>query len=191
MSRANLLAAKPRPTRTAAPWSHVFLTRLGWMGITVGQQGLTRLTFGHDEPAAAIAALGDDAAELRARPTAPAADWVARLKRFATGDRVDLSAIPVDWPSMTPFQRRVYERCRRIRPGETLSYAEMATAVGSPHAARAVGNCMARNPVPLVVPCHRVVGSGGGLGGFSAPGGLSTKSRLLAMEQGRKAASVR
>jgi methylated-DNA-[protein]-cysteine S-methyltransferase len=81
-----------------------------------------------------------------------------------------------------PFHRRVYDVARTIPPGATLSYGNLAARLGQPGAARAVGQAMRRNPFPLVVPCHRVVASGGRIGGFSANGGIATKLRLLAIE---------
>ena len=88
----------------------------------------------------------------------------------------------IDLGWTTEFQRRVIRRCRRIPYGKTATYGQIASAAGSPGAARAVGSCMAANRFPLIVPCHRVVRSGGGIGAFSAPGGTRTKRRLLAME---------
>ena len=82
----------------------------------------------------------------------------------------------------SPFHRKVYEVVRAIRPGETRTYGEVARAAGRPGAARSVGNAMARNPVCLFIPCHRVVGTAG-LGGYSAAGGLATKRRLLDRER--------
>jgi methylated-DNA-[protein]-cysteine S-methyltransferase len=84
----------------------------------------------------------------------------------------------------TPFMRRVYEVVRRIPAGKTLSYGEVAEAAGRPGAARAVGSAMAKNPVCLFIPCHRVVGASG-LGGFSSPGGLAQKRLLLDLERRR------
>jgi len=92
-----------------------------------------------------------------------------------------LSALPpLDLASGTPFQQAVWSALRRIAPGATQSYAEIARAVGSPGAARAVGQACGANPIPLLVPCHRVLASGGQLGGFS--GGLDWKQKLLARE---------
>ena len=85
----------------------------------------------------------------------------------------------------TPFTRRIYEVVRRIPAGETLSYGEVADAAGRPGAARAVGSAMAKNPVCLFIPCHRVVGASG-LGGYSSPGGLAQKKQLLDLERRRR-----
>jgi methylated-DNA-[protein]-cysteine S-methyltransferase len=86
--------------------------------------------------------------------------------------------------SLTEFQKDVLKACRRIPPGRTLTYGQLAEKLGHPRAARAVGNALARNPVPLVVPCHRVVAGGGKFGGFSAEAGVPLKKRLLALEAG-------
>jgi methylated-DNA-[protein]-cysteine S-methyltransferase len=105
------------------------------------------------------------------------------------GARVDLSAVPVDLTLVEAFDRRVYALAREIVPGETRTYGELARALGEPDA-RAVGVALARNPVPLVVPCHRVVAADGGLGGFSAPGGVATKRRLLEIEGAGRAQTL-
>lgn len=93
-----------------------------------------------------------------------------------------LSAIRLDLSGQGPFCRRVYELARAIPAGETVTYGELAARAGEPGAARAVGQAMARNPFPLIVPCHRVMAAHGGAGGFSARGGVATKFRLLRIE---------
>jgi methylated-DNA-[protein]-cysteine S-methyltransferase len=149
----------------------------------VGRDGLLQeLTFGHPSPQSAVESLyttlGGEAEE---------ADWnsslVARLEAYASGTRDDFLDVQVDLGPLTPFRRRVVEACRRIPFGETTTYKTLAEAAGSPAAARAVGRCMATNRIPLVIPCHRVVGCGGQLHGFSALGGLDMKRRLLEMER--------
>jgi len=90
--------------------------------------------------------------------------------------------VDFDLQGVTDFQRRVLDACATIDYGETLTYGRLASLVNRPRAARAVGGAMARNPLPLVIPCHRVVASGNRLGGFSAEHGVSLKLRLLAME---------
>ena len=115
--------------------------------------------------------------------------WVILLSRdlqaYARGQAVDLNqwAGRVDLTGQPPFRRRVYQALLRVPRGETRTYGQLAAEAGSPGAARAVGNAMACNRYPLIVPCHRVVGAAGSLGGYSAPGGLSTKRLLLAVEQ--------
>jgi methylated-DNA-[protein]-cysteine S-methyltransferase len=90
--------------------------------------------------------------------------------------------VALDLTHLSAFQNRVVRNCRRISRGRVRSYGELAAAAGSPGAARAVGSVMARNRFPIIVPCHRVVASGGSLGGFSARDGVSMKRRMLEME---------
>ena len=159
----------------------VFPSDLGWMAAVVADGVVKQLSFGHPSAAAAKKAL--DRKTLKAeKPGKGHARLVRRLQAYAAGVPDPLGDIPVDFGRVGEFQRRVLEQCRLIPYGCTVSYGELAAKAGSPRAARAVGNCMAANKTPLLVPCHRVVHSGGRLGSFSAPGGTTTKRRLLAME---------
>jgi methylated-DNA-[protein]-cysteine S-methyltransferase len=159
----------------------VFPSELGWMGVVVTGKAVRQLTFGHDSAAAAKKALDHQLVENAKMSKANSA-LVGRLKKYASGCPVSFADVAIDPGPMGEFQRRVMDECRRIPYGKTLSYGELAAKAGSPRAARAVGNCMAGNRIPLLVPCHRVVRSGGGLGSFSAPGGVGMKRRILAME---------
>lgn len=105
-----------------------------------------------------------------------------RLEAFADGARDTFLDVALDLGSLSEFQVKVVSRCRRIAAGDTMSYGELAAAVGCPRAARAVGNVMANNRIAIIIPCHRVIASGGALGGYSAPNGLQLKRRLLAQE---------
>ncbi len=98
------------------------------------------------------------------------------------GEADDLIEIPLDFDGVAPFSRRVYEVVRTIPAGETMSYGEVAAAVGSPGAARAVGQALGRNPFAIIVPCHRVLAAGGKAGGFTAADGVTTKLQMLAIE---------
>lgn len=115
------------------------------------------------------------------RDDAAFADLSAQLERYFAGGpmRFDL---PLDLTPLTAFTRQVLTELHRVRFGETVSYGELAVRVGRPNAARAIGGAMGRNPLPLIIPCHRVLAGGGGIGGFSAPGGLDIKRRLLEWE---------
>jgi methylated-DNA-[protein]-cysteine S-methyltransferase len=104
------------------------------------------------------------------------------VREYFDGAKVDLSVVALDLGDLPPFRARVYEALRRIPRGRVLDYGELASAAGSPGAARAVGQAMAHNPTALFIPCHRVVAASGHLGGFSAPGGQTTKRRLLDLE---------
>ena len=113
----------------------------------------------------------------------PVIDGVIAL---LAGEKVDLSDAPLDLDRTPPFHRRVYELVRRIPPGETLTYGQVAERLGEPReAARAVGEAMGRNPFPILMPCHRVLAANGRPGGFSAPGGVETKLRMLVIEGAR------
>ena len=90
--------------------------------------------------------------------------------------------LPLDDREWTAFERQVYQRCREIEPGKTLSYQQLANTVGSPKGGRAVGAAMSRNRLLLVIPCHRVVASDGKLTGYNAPGGIGVKRYLLDLE---------
>lgn len=105
------------------------------------------------------------------------------IAEYFSGHGDALRSICVDPTGWTPFFTEVYQACRDIPSGQTLRYGQLAAAVGRPRAVRAVGQAMARNRVPLVIPCHRVVGAAGSLGGFSAPGGIEAKRRLLDLER--------
>ena len=98
------------------------------------------------------------------------------------GASADLRFVTLDERGIEPFRREVYAATRAIRPGTTATYGEVARAIGRPDGARDVGAALARNPYPIVVPCHRVLGANGRLTGFSAPGGLETKRRMLELE---------
>jgi len=104
------------------------------------------------------------------------------ITALLAGADVDLGDIDLDMTGLPPFQQAVYAVARTLPRGVTMTYGEIAARVGAPGGAQAVGQAMGANPFPIVVPCHRVVAAGGGNGGFSAPGGVDTKLRLLAIE---------
>jgi len=158
---------------------HICETDLGWFGVIISPAGLRATTLPHasrDGALGEVLALGATE-ETRESQLNGLAD---RLRRYARGEAV---AFPdaLDYDGVSPFQRAVWEATRAIPHGQTCSYGELAARVGRPGGARAVGQAMARNPWPIVVPCHRVVGSNGGLGGYG--GGLDMKQRLLRLEQ--------
>jgi methylated-DNA-[protein]-cysteine S-methyltransferase len=128
---------------------------------------------------------GDLVARLRSRfpdavEAAPrAVPGASALRRWLAGDPSALPGVRVDLGGVPDFSARVYRALRRVPPGATVTYGELARRAGSPAAVRAVGRAMASNPLAPFVPCHRVVGSGGSLTGYSAPGGIPLKGRLL------------
>ena len=112
-------------------------------------------------------------------------DVIEAVIALLDGGRRELSWVPLDMEGLEDFDRRVYETARTIPPGATASYGDVAARLGAPHASRDVGRALARNPFAIVVPCHRVIGAGGEVGGFSAAGGVTTKVQLLAIEGAR------
>ncbi|HEX8511662.1 MAG TPA: methylated-DNA--[protein]-cysteine S-methyltransferase [Allosphingosinicella sp.] len=132
---------------------------------------------------ASLARRFPDAAE--ADPPSFAADAIERIASLLAGGRTDLGDIRVE-PEGSAFERDVWQAARRIPCGEVRSYGDIARDIGAPGAAQAVGLALGRNPVPIVVPCHRVLAADGRSGGFSAPGGVATKFRILEIEGARR-----
>ena len=118
----------------------------------------------------------------RSAPPPEIAAIIEKIRKHLDGEVQDFRGIALDLENVEPFFRQVYEATRQIPPGQTRTYGEIAKAVGQPAAAQEVGQAMAKNPVPIIVPCHRVAAAGGKLGGFSAAGGPATKAKLLALE---------
>ena len=107
---------------------------------------------------------------------------IDRVLALLAGEAIDLSDIPVDLDDAPEFHRKVYEVARTIPPGRTMTYGEIAKRLGVPHESREVGQALGRNPIAIIVPCHRVLGADGKMGGFSASGGVATKRRILEIE---------
>ncbi|MCP4227513.1 MAG: methylated-DNA--[protein]-cysteine S-methyltransferase [Actinomycetia bacterium] len=107
---------------------------------------------------------------------------IGAITSLLDGEAADLDGIDVDLDAVGPFDRAVYEVTRSIPPGESLTYGEVAAGIGEPGAAQAVGRSLGANPFPIVIPCHRVLGAGGHLTGFSAAGGIETKRKMLLIE---------
>lgn len=116
-------------------------------------------------------------------PPPPVAEAVTAVQRYFDGQAIDFSGVDLDLSDQEPFFRQVYAAARRVGWGRTTTYGTLSSELGAgPEAARDVGQAMAKNPVPLIIPCHRVLAAGGRVGGFSAPGGAATKLRMLALE---------
>ncbi len=155
-------------------------TQLGVFGVAWRARGIAALALPRGNAATIIRAL------RRAYPDATLADAptdVAReLNEYAAGRRREFD-LSLDWSAIKPFQRAVLTVTHSIPYGETRTYAWVAQQMGKPNAARAVGRALATNPIPIIVPCHRVLGSDGGLHGYG--GGLPMKARLLKLEGAR------
>jgi methylated-DNA-[protein]-cysteine S-methyltransferase len=116
-------------------------------------------------------------------PTPEVVEAVAAVKRYFDGEETDFSSFKLDLGEQGPFFERIYAAARRVRWGRTTTYGTLARELGAgPEAARDVGQAMTKNPVALIIPCHRVLAAGGKVGGFSAPGGSAAKIRMLELE---------
>ena len=140
-----------------------------------------------DGPAPApVGAAAEEIATLPADALANAPAFVGeaacRLQRYFRGEREDFEGVPLDLSGVSESRRTLYGALRRIGWGETTTYGGLAEMLGAPGAAQAVGRAMGANPIPVIIPCHRVLAAGGRMGGFSAPGGTVTKQRLLELE---------
>ncbi len=166
-----------------------FETPWGWFGLLLDGRRVLRLTVAHRSASAATTAIRPWLGE---GVPSPAEDnsIVTRLQAYALGQFDDFRDVAVDTSYLTPLGQKVFEQCRRIKYGKTKTYGQIAAAAGHPGAARAVGNFMASNRTPILVPCHRVVASGGQLGGFTAIGGTSLKKKLLAIESATRPLST-
>jgi len=156
--------------------SHRFTTAFGPLEIHWTDRGLSRVRL-----LDATDPVVPDAAAKEALPPGPA-EAVRLLEAYFAGEAVDFSGIGLDEAGHAALDVAIWRELRRVARGATVTYGELAARIGAPRAAQAVGSAMARNPWPIVVPCHRVLAAGGALGGFSAPGGVRTKRRLLRME---------
>lgn len=163
----------------------LFDTAFGLCGIVWNDRGLTRVQLPEKDAAATRARLEKRGA-VEGEPPAAVATALAALRAYFDGAEVEFADVAVDLPAgTTDERRRIYGAARGLRWGETASYGEVAGSAGIPHGAQAVGQAMASNPLPIVIPCHRVLAAGGRLGGFSAYGGAVTKERLLVLERTR------
>jgi methylated-DNA-[protein]-cysteine S-methyltransferase len=155
----------------------VFETIAGWVGIEGSVKGLRRATLPLRTEQAVCRTLGID--PKSAAPSGRLDDLVGRYRAYFSGHYMEFPD-KLDLEEATPFRRAVWQATRRIPFGQTRSYAWVANRIGNARAVRAVGQALAANPLPVIVPCHRVLASNGGLGGFS--GGLDMKRFLLKLE---------
>jgi O-6-methylguanine DNA methyltransferase len=161
----------------------LFDTAIGRCGIALGERGVRAVQLPEASETRLRQQLARRASPLDlSSPTPSLLRLARRIRRHLDGHPDDLRDVPLDLEGLPPFARKVCCAARQVTPGRTVSYAELARLAGRPNGARAVGHAMATNPLPLLVPCHRVLAADGGLGGFSAHGGLATKLRLLTPE---------
>jgi methylated-DNA-[protein]-cysteine S-methyltransferase len=148
-----------------------FETAIGTCAVEWSDAGITRILL----PGPGVHAAPCD-------PPAPVRAAIAGMAALLAGERRGLTRVVLDERGIDPFRRAVFAAARAVGPGATTSYGELARAIGAPGAARAVGVALGSNPFPIVVPCHRVLAADGALTGFSAPGGIATKRRMLEIE---------
>jgi methylated-DNA-[protein]-cysteine S-methyltransferase len=161
----------------------LFRTPLGYCALAWNATGLVAVQLPERSAAATRSRLQRRFQGAReSAPPRQVREAVTAIRRLLRGGPDTLAAIPLDFSRCSAFYRRVYELARAIPAGQTCTYGALAARAGSPGAARAVGQAMARNAFPLLVPCHRVTGAQGWAGGFSAHGGVDTKFRLLRIE---------
>ena len=168
----------------------LFDTPIGCCGIAWGATAITGVQLPEGSDASTRRRMGHRFPDCRETGELPphvqhAVGALLALLSGSPAEPVDLSDIELDLEDVPPFNRRVYAITRRIAPGHTCTYGEIAARLGEPGAARAVGQALGHNPFAPIVPCHRVLAAGGRSGGFSASGGVATKLRLLQIERAR------
>ncbi|MEO5755819.1 MAG: methylated-DNA--[protein]-cysteine S-methyltransferase [Mesorhizobium sp.] len=163
----------------------VLETVIGFMGIAWSEKGLIRLCLPERSRDAVERRLlrhaGVDASNAGQQP-AWVVELITSIKAYAAGEDIDFTGVPVDLAGVDDFRLAIYDAARKLAFGETTTYGELAKNAGHAGLARETGAALGANPVPLVIPCHRILAAGGKIGGFSAPGGSVTKEKMLAME---------
>jgi len=162
----------------------IFETASGYCGIAWNDVGVTRFQLPAKTAAATERNLLRRLPDAEpGTPPAAVAETVAAARRYFAGDAVDFATVPLDLSGQDEFFRQIYEATRRVGWGKTTTYGALAKQLGRDwEGARDVGVAMSKNPVPLIIPCHRVLAAGGKVGGFSAPGGAVAKRHMLELE---------
>ncbi len=163
---------------------YLFDTAIGPCGLAWSARGITGCALPEDTRDATLARMKRRRPDAELRSPPPYVLEAARaIQALTRGEHVDLAFAPLDQEGHPEFDRKVWAITQAIPPGETLTYGDVARRLGDVALSRAVGQALGANPIPILVPCHRVVASDGRTGGFSAPGGVSTKLRLLNIER--------
>ncbi len=155
-------------------------TPLGDLFVAVGERGLMAVDFGVPQ-SDFVAHVTEKTGAPPVQSEAHTQEAVAQIQDYLDGGREQFD-LPVDLEALTEFQRVVLDATAQIPRGQVTSYGEIARRIGRPQAARAVGQALGKNPVPIVIPCHRVIAGDGRLGGYSGGGGLQSKTHLLRLE---------
>ncbi|MDD2732807.1 MAG: methylated-DNA--[protein]-cysteine S-methyltransferase [Desulfuromonadaceae bacterium] len=161
-----------------AKYHSYFLTRYGAGIVSASDLGVT----GVELPDVSRSDTDSHHEQSKFEPSEISIHSALMLQRYFLGECIDFCDIPVDLRALPPFRQKVLNKIRTVAFGEICSYGHIAELCGSPHAARAVGGALAANPIPIIIPCHRVVASDGRLTGFSAPGGVNAKKIMLQLE---------
>ncbi len=156
----------------------VIETELGDIGIGWTDKGLARLSLPGGNLTDRLSRWGH-----RHEPPAAISPIVEAIVRYGQGEPIEFDAYELDLGVVPDFHRAAYEDIRKLKWGQTTTYGAIARRLGDGNLSRAVGQAMGANPIPLVIPCHRVLGADGKAGGFSGPGGVGSKMRMLALEQ--------
>lgn len=162
----------------------IFETALGHCGIVWTPRGIAGVNLPEGSEAKTRARLLKRFPEAKeASPSEDVRKIIAAIVALVRGEKIDFSFVALDHAPLPEFSRRVYEIVRKIPIGQTLTYGDVAKQLGDVALAREIGQAMGKNPTPIIMPCHRVVAANGKTGGFSAPGGIDTKMKLLSIER--------
>jgi methylated-DNA-[protein]-cysteine S-methyltransferase len=161
----------------------IFDTPIGTCALTWSAQGVVGLQLPESSAVATRARVQRRWPGAKETPPPPELQQaIDHIKALLNGEAIDLGDIPLDLEAVPEFHRKVYEVARTVPPGQTTTYGEIARRLGVPQESREVGQALGRNPIAIIVPCHRVLGADGKMGGFSANGGVATKRRILEIE---------
>jgi methylated-DNA-[protein]-cysteine S-methyltransferase len=161
----------------------LFDTAIGRCAIVWGRRGIRSVELpGRDDTATRRRITKSRPGAQETAPPPQVEHAITAITELFDGGADDLHDVVLDVAELPEFDRRVYDATRAITPGSTSTYGAIAAQIGEPGSAQAVGQALGRNPIPIIVPCHRVVAADGSMRGFSAPGGIATKRRMLALE---------
>jgi methylated-DNA-[protein]-cysteine S-methyltransferase len=161
----------------------LFDTPIGPCGIAWSEGAVTRLQLPEADRRATDQRLR--ATRTHGSPGVPPPDIeriIANVQLYLTGQKIDFGSVALDLTGVSPLHQTIYHAARAVSWGQTATYGDLAHKIGAPDAARAVGQALGRNPIPIIIPCHRILAKGDKLRGFSAYGGIVTKERLLVLE---------
>jgi methylated-DNA-[protein]-cysteine S-methyltransferase len=156
-------------------------TKIGWCAVVATGKVVLRIAIGFPERKQLLTQiLKEFGSAIEKKPARMSI--TEEVRHYFSGKKVFLNCA-MDWSSLSPFQQKVYKAAMKVPYGTVETYGNLARRIGCPKGARAVGGALSKNPFPLVVPCHRIVREDGGLGGFSARGGIALKKKLLKLEK--------